>query len=194
MITAAAYSIASMFRLGLQEGYEHREYYTLVMGQSPQSTSSFSVRALQNPPGAPPLTAYPVGTTIDIGRMRVNTTMVELANSCVVGSGMMHYLFNHTTGGNVVNGILLTTLSMYQLITADMAPEMHVDITSVLYEALHPTNKRAIANIFFKNSGVTTSGRCSSNRRHKRLSLDSFMALRSNPYPARREKRSETSL
>lgn len=183
-IAFAAYSIAAMFRHGLAESFEHTEYYTVIMTPTVNATDSYTVSSIRFPRGAPPPADITQGRVVSLAGIKYSKRMVELGNMGAVGSGLMHYLFNHTTGGTVVTGALLTTLVMNQLITADMPQEHQVAITSLLYEALHPSNKRAIANIFFKNSGVTTHGRCATFPRYERFQLDTFVQIRANPYPA----------
>lgn len=184
IITLAAYSVAAMFRHGLFESYEHREYYTVIVVPVVAKPNCFQVHSIRSPTGAPALQDITLGKEFDISGVRIKKQLVEVSNLLVMASGLMHYLFNHTTGGSVVTGTLLTILAMYQYINPTMAMETQTNITSLLYEALHPTNKRAIANLFFDNSGVVTHGRCATAPRYDRFEADSFFQIRTNPYPA----------
>ena len=184
VVTLAALSAAAVFRTGLYESHEHREYMTAVYIPVQGKASNYTFHSWRAPPGVAPRTDLQPPKTVDVSRIKLKSTMMQLANLMAVGSGLMHYLFNHTTGGMKVSGVLLSAMAMYKFITPQTTEEEVGSITSLLYEALHPTNKRAIANIFFKTSGVYSHGRSLNAFRYSRFELDSYMALRMNPYPA----------
>ncbi|GAB2235672.1 hypothetical protein Drorol1_Dr00026105 [Drosera rotundifolia] len=96
----------------------------------------------------------------------------------------MHYPFNHTTGGTVASGTLLRVLAMYKLISKTQSLVEQEEITKVFYDVLHPVNKRAIANLLYKTTGVTTHARLRGASRYERFEMDSFVAIRGAPFPA----------
>lgn len=183
-VTLAAYTAAAMFRFGLYESYEHKEYYTVVIKPVAANSSQFTVSEIIPPTGIAPPTWVTVGQAVDISKVRLSKVATEYANLLVFTSGLMHYLFNHTTGGMVMSGSLLTTLALYKIVNGGMNNDVMESLTSLFYEVLHPSNKRALANLFFKSSGVTSHGRCRGSLRYEHFSLDSFTQIRANPYPA----------
>nr|BDR95914.1 hypothetical protein [Qingdao RNA virus 4] len=184
LYTLGGMCVAAMFRNGLFESFEHQEYYTIICTPTANVAGSYTVASIRAPTGAPALTSIAVGSNHTVTGIKVSQKICELANSMVVNSGLMHYLFNHTTGGQSITGVLLSTLAMYNFCSSNTTHEDMVKITNVIYESLHPSNKRAVANIFFSNSRVISHGRCQTAPKYGRFELDSFMALRTNPHPA----------
>lgn len=183
-ITVASYAVASMFRLGLYEAYEGKEFYTVVCAPVEGSGTNYQVVEILAPTGAPNPTDLAVGSQVDIGPVRISPQMAEFGSLLVATAGNMHYLFNHTTGGTIMSGSLLSTLAMYKLVTSDMSQATQEDLTSLFYEALHPANKRAVANLFYKTSMVTTHGRERGSPMFELLRTDSYATIRGNPFPA----------
>ncbi|KAJ8535958.1 hypothetical protein K7X08_034359 [Anisodus acutangulus] len=180
----ASYAMACMFRFGLYEVYEHREYHTVIAQISATAPTTLVIHSVRPAPGAAAVDNLAAGTVYDMTALRFSQKFTELGNLTVLNAGLMHYLFNHTTGGNVAMGSLLSVLSMHRLITAGMTPGVQAMVTNVFYEALHPVNKRAVANIFFGKSLVWTHARSPAAGQIEQFKMDSFAAIRSNPYPA----------
>lgn len=183
-ITVASYAIASMFRLGLYEAYEGKEFYTVVCNSVNGSATNYQVAEVIPPAGAAAPTDIVAGNMVDISLVKISPQMAEFGSLLVATAGNMHYLFNHTTGGTIMSGSLLSTLAMYKIVTGDMAQSTQEDLTSLFYEALHPVNKRAIANLFYKSSLVTSHGRERGSPMYELLRTDSYATIRGNPFPA----------
>lgn len=183
-LVMAAGAAAAMFRYGLFEVYESQEYYTLYVQPMTNETKKFTVVQAFGPRGLPGPSDYPVSSVIDINKITISDQMLEIGPILCVSAGLNHYMFNHTTGGSIASGSLLTVLSMYKVIDQTSQRAYAEMVTSVFYEALHPVNKRGIANLFFKNSRVTTHGRASDAMRYTKFNLDQFTQIRLKPQPA----------
>lgn len=182
LAVTCAYSIAWMFRMGLFETHEAREYVTLTV--SHPVNKRFTVTAIDAPEGyvAPPFLA--VGQGIDCTVVKYDKQAAVLGPALVYLSGVNHYTFNHTTAGMKVGGAMLSVLMMYGLYDSNPATQLEEAQTRMLYETLHPANKRGIANLWFRDTHVTTWGRSISAPKMQIIKLDAFLQIRDRPTAA----------
>lgn len=192
MIKNAAMTIAAAQQQGLLEVSTRREFN--IIGVTMGEEGNFTIRHVDMAGEGDVPEDLQVGQEIDISGSRVSNTELELANIMVFNAGLMHYLLNHSTGGELLSGPALTTLAMYNIydktvdvrsrsavVQTGMDPRVQ---TSVVYEALHPICKRGIANLFFRNSGVETWERLAAGRAMRKYELDAFASIRADPRPA----------
>jgi len=180
--TVCAYAVANMFRFGLYEQFAGEEYYTVYFNSV--DGVKYTVSSVTKPPHAPDIVDMELGKEFNLEPVRIDTNLIEISSALVATAGTMHYSHNHTTGGNVIAGPLLSIASSFGFISSSQDMAVQENITRVFYEALHPVNKRHIANLFFKNSKVFTAGRHADAMIMAQFTHDSFMMIRNNPYPA----------
>jgi hypothetical protein len=183
-INLGAHAIAMMFKMGLQETFEHREFVTVYVSPVAAAPTTFTVNSIVAPAGYTPPAHIALTSVIDRSDVRTSREMIELGNLLVFTSGLMHYLFNHTTGGTRVTGTLATILHGRNIIHNGMPMAEAEMVTSIMYECLHPVNKRAIANLMYRNSKVYSHAKSNHARPYAQFQLDSFVQIRKNPYPA----------
>lgn len=183
-INLGAHAAAMMFRLGAQESFEHEEFVTVYVTPVANSTTQFTITEVRGPAGYEEPDSLKPGVVLDRSNVRTSRELIELGNLLVFSSGLMHYLFNHTTGGTRVSGTLGTILAGRSIIANGMSLAEAETVTSIMYECLHPVNKRAIANLMYKNSKVFSHGKSTHSRPYAQIAMDSFVQIRKNPYPA----------
>lgn len=182
--TLAGHTIAAIFRYGLNEYFMGDESHTVYCAESPGGANRFVVTAISSPPGCAGPTDIHINDTFDVSGVRMSRKLSELAPGIAVIAGINHYMLNHTTGGPIASGSLLTFLSMSNVISSTSDRAEQERITTVFYEALHPVNKRAVANLFIKDSLVTTHGKDPYARPYEELDLDAFTKIRGKANPA----------
>jgi len=192
LIKVCASAIAQAHVQGMMEVGTKREFHTLAC--VPMGAGRVMVRGVHMRSNAEP--EYAVGDIIDINGARTSSLQMDLAAAMVFNAGLMHYQYNHSTGGELLSGPALSTLSMYNLFDRTdalpaargaLAPVSHVtgkSQTRLCYEAMHPISKRAVANIFFSDSQVYTWGRQAFGVVMRKFEADAFISLRSAPRPA----------
>jgi hypothetical protein len=182
--TVCAYAIAWYFSVGLYETYESKEYVTLRVDTIKNEAAKFMVAEQIAPEGYAWDESLSLGKVIDCVGLKHHTTVTKVGPSLVYLSGVNHYSFNHTTGGQFVGGPMLSNLMMYQLFDTTAANNLEEAQTRMLYETLHPTNKRGIANMFFRDCNVFTWGRAHHVSPMQVISADQFLNVRDRPVPA----------
>lgn len=183
-LTLAAYAVTSMFRYGLFEAHEHKEFITVTVTPVASQPGHFTISNVDHPPDYEIPEGLKVGSVLNATTIRVSEKASNIGTLFAWISGLMHYLFNHTTGGTRLSGPMLSVASMFGLIKKDSTPEEQEALTNLFYEAVHPVNKRAIANIFFPTAKVFTHGKMRGSNMYDKLELDAFAAIRRTPYPA----------
>ncbi|KAJ8538660.1 hypothetical protein K7X08_029956 [Anisodus acutangulus] len=120
VLLMAAYAMASMFRFGMYEVYENREYHTVIASVVAATPDTLTIHSVRPAIANEVVEGLAAGTPSDMKAIKLSQKFTELGNLMVLTSGLIHYLFNHTTGGNIITGSLLTVLSMHRMITSNV--------------------------------------------------------------------------
>jgi hypothetical protein len=181
---AGAHTIAMAYRTGILESHAGREF--IFVEVVPSKAGGYRIIQLDPKYDARPNKPFRNGADVPDGSLRMHEKLVELGLGLCVGAGTTHYMMNHTTGGNTLNGHNLRALTINNLYVVDpaMTEPTEAEQTTFIYNVTHPVNKRAVANIVLQGSRV--------NCWHKNVYLqnptvvyaDTFMQYRQKLIPS----------
>lgn len=181
---AGAHAAAMAFRTGILESHAGREF--IYVSVELNKNGGYRVKKIDPTYAKRHNIVLKEGAEYGPEVLRMSPQLTELGLGLCIGAGTTHYMMNHTTGGQKLNGHNLKALTLNGLYTVD--PEMgeapEVRQTEFVYNVTHPVNKRAVANLVLPGSRVFSWYRNINLPNPSVIYSDTFMSYRQNLVPS----------
>lgn len=181
---AGSHAVAMGFRTGILESVASREF--LFVHVTIDYNGGYKIGKIDPMYNVRKNKVIKTGDVHAPDVLKMHPQLIELGLGICIGAGTTHYMMNHTTGGQKLNGHNLKALALNNLYQLD--PEIgdpsEVRQTEFIYNVTHPVNKRAVANLVLLNSRVYCWYRNVNLPCPSVIYSDTFMAYRQNLVPS----------